>query len=149
MTDLSELCAAVAAVLRDDPDLAALAPNWGADDARTHVFAGEPPLGAGSAGRAPYVVVGIAQAGQSPTHQGARRDATTTVTVALRLVAHRGLDELVDRVAHALSRESGRHLGDPDHVLALALERGSTEQLGLCQATTLRLRVRLLEEPGA
>jgi len=149
MNDLTALLSSVASILRDDPDLRALAPNWGAEDARAHVFVGPPPVGAANTGRSPFVVLDLAEVRQGPCLDGNRRDATTTATIALRLVARRRVADLARLVGCALATDDNRHLGDPDHVLGFTIERGAVERLGQTEAADLRLAVRLLGQPGA
>jgi len=149
MTNIAGLLSAVATVLREDRALQGLAPNWAAADARAHVFVGPPPAGAANAGRAPYAVLEAERGGQTPRGQGDRSDAVATAVVALRLVHPADAAAMANAVADCLNGEPGRHLGDPAHVLATAVEHGPVEPLGACETTTLRLTVRLLEEPGA
>ena len=148
MTDSSSLLSRIARILRSDPALRSLAPNWAAEDARAHVFVGEPPVGAANAGRAPYVVIDLADVRQSPLGGGDRRDAVTTATVTVRLVARRDVDGLSQHIKRALAATGGRQLDDAGHVLSLALDRGAPERLGPCEAAELKLAVRLLCEPG-
>ena len=150
MIDPSTLLASVACILRGDPGLCSLAPNWAATDARAHVFVGQPPAAAANAGRAPCLVLALAELGQSPVRQGDRRDAVTTVALRIRCVAQRPPAAcLAERVAAALSTEAARHLDDPGHVLGVAIEAGAPERLGTCEAIDLRLIIRILTEPGA
>jgi hypothetical protein len=149
MTDPTLLARTVASLLRADPGLQGLAPQWDAEDARAHVFVGSPPLGATNAGRAPYVVIQLDQTEQPARREGDRPDAVSTVTLALRLVARRDVAALAWRMGTVLTAEPNRHLGDPAHVLGLALEHGQVDPLGPCETSTLRLHVRLLEQPGA
>jgi len=148
MSNAADLLPSIAAILRDDPDLRRLAPNWGADDARAHVFVGEPPIGATNAGRAPFVAIDLADVGQGPRHEGDRKDALVAATVVMRLIARSGIAELAASVRSALLMGGNGQLGDPAHVLTLAIETGTVERLGRCEAADLRLKVRLLAELG-
>ena len=148
MTDPSTLLASVAAILRDERSLQELAPNWAAADARAHVFVGPPPAAAANVGRAPYVVLEAEQGGQSPRGQGDRSDAVATLVLALTLVHPTNAAAMANAVADCLNGEPGRHLGDPAHVLATAIEHGPVAPLGPCETTMLRLTVRLLDQPG-
>ena len=149
MTTIVDLLTAIATILRDEPSLRRLAPNWAATDARAHVFVGAPPAGAANAGRAPYAVLGVERGGQTPRRQGDRSDAIATAVVALTLVHPTDAAGMANAVADALHAESNRGLGDPAHVLGLAVEHGPIAALGPCETTTLRLAVRLLEQPGS
>ena len=149
MSDLTTLLTGIAGILRGDPELRRLAPNWGADDARAHVFVGPPPVGAANTGRAPYVALDLADVRQAPRGSGDRPDAAATATVVVRLVARRDVVALAERVVACLSAPESRCLGDPDHVLGFAVEIGGLAWLAGCQALDLRLAVRLLAEPGA
>ena len=147
MTDPSALLASVAAILRADPALRRLAPNWAAADARAHVFAGQPPAAAVNAGRTPCIVVALAQAAQPPVGQGHRRSAIATATVALRVVAHANACDVAATACAALC--DADQLGDPDHVLGFHIDVGALERLAGCEAITLSIAIRLLTQPGA
>ena len=150
MTNLSALVQAAAAILRADAALDALAPHWSAEDTRGHVFVGTPPVGAANTGRAPYVILTLEQGAAPAPRQGDAGPTAVTATIALRLVARRGdLGALAWRIRNAFVAGTHAYLGDPAHVLGVALERGKTEPLGPCEAATLRLHVRLLEPAAA
>lgn len=148
MTDLSALVETAAAILRADAALRALAPHWGAEDARAHVFVGPPPVGATNTGRAPYVILAL-EGGEHPaTREGDRCCTTVTATILFRLVAKDDVGALAWRIHNAFVGGTNAYLGDPEHVIGVALERGKVERLGPCETTTLRLHVRLLAEAG-
>ncbi|MFP4058714.1 MAG: hypothetical protein ACLF0G_17745 [Candidatus Brocadiia bacterium] len=143
MFDAHSLLAAVADVLRQDPELGRLAANWSAPDARGHVFLGAPPLGAANAGRAPFAVVELVAVRRGP-HRGA---VPATVTVAVHLTARQGADALAEAAAAALAAVPA--LGAEDQVLDFDLERGPVARAGRCETAELRLAVRLVDGPSA
>ena len=149
MTDPTVLLDAVTSLLRADSSLQELTPNWSADDGRGHVFVDTPAHAAANAGRAPYAVLTVADLGRTPTRDSDLRDAVSTIALSVRLVAREDVNAMATLVVAALSSSSNRTLGDAEHVLGLAVQRGGVERLGPCETTELRLTVRLLEEPGA
>jgi len=148
MTDPTPLLEAVASLLRADASLQQLTPNWSAADSRGHVFVGTPAQAAANAGRAPYAALTVADLGRTPARDSDLRDAVATVTLNVRLVARDDVNGLAALAVAALSSSSNRTLGDAEHVLGIAVQRGAVEAVGPCEATDLRLTVRLLEEPG-
>jgi|GEM_PF-5727689 len=165
MAASGNLLQGVAAILRDAPALRRLAPNWSAADKRGHVFLGPPPPGAANAGRAPFIVVDLAELRRGPQAGGDHPEPTTEAALVLRLVARAGRPPLhaddgvepctprclgaaalADRVVAAL--EASRDLGDPDHVLDVAIARSAPQRLGPCEAIELKLTVRLIAQPN-
>lgn len=145
MIDLSLLPHTVAALLRGDPALQALAPRWDATEAGAHVFVGEPPPGAANVGRAPYVVLALDEGRDPARREGDAGPRTLTAAVRLRLVARRDASAIAWRIRQVLADDAHRRLGDPARVLGTAVEMGAIEPLGPCEAITLRFHVRLLD----
>jgi hypothetical protein len=149
MIDVRELIDTVADILRSAPTLHALAPHWGADPPYGHVFTTAPPVAAANVGRVPYIILAAGDGDQQARRQGDRSDALTTATLHLTCVDREDVGTLACRAAYVLVADEHRHLGDPEHVLGVALERGPVQALGPVEQTCLRLHLRLLTQPGA